>query len=241
MAQSAIATRPMLKRTAIVSFLVVLATAVSAADHRYTFTGSFTSSDVPAYISVGDRFALSFDYNTAATDASADLQEGIFVGAISNLTFSLTPEATGTYAGGTMTGPQFLQLTDNLGGYDSLNFYASSVFPIPGLSFSDAGAHPFASFQFSLYSSLNAFALPNAMGDSLATVLPELDLSDYDNTREVAVIFDGFDTRAYASIESITRDAGASPRVPESGNVALLAMAALTALIAATRRFAGLR
>ncbi len=194
-------------------FLLVLALApLSAQVVTYQFEGVFYHSDVSGYVNVGDTYQLSFKLNLDAEDNLGDLDGGSFTGAISDLTFSLGSGSTGSYAGGTMTGSQFLQLSD--GGFaDSIHFYASHRFSIDGLDFPDAGSAVFSEVSFDLGSTnLTTYNPVSGLGDRLGDVLSlPLELSNFDNSDRVALVFNEFTIGAFASIDSISVSAVPEP------------------------------
>jgi hypothetical protein len=196
-----------MKTAAICSFAFAIH-AGATVDH-YTAKGTFYNSAVPGAIAVGDKFTLTFDYNTSTTDANLDIQYGIFFDAVSNLAFSLDLGSTGNYAGGTMTASQFIQLNDNFSGTDSVDFYVSPAFLPTGLNFGPADGNPFAEFDISLNANnANVFNFNSPSGETLDSVLPALSLGSYDNSAVVSLIFgvEGDRSGAFANITSLTKD-----------------------------------
>ena len=228
-----------MKKLLFAAVAVVFATSVSADLQQYTFKGLFTSSDVPSSIAVGDSYTLTFQLDTSTTDSNASLQDGIFMGAVTDLNFSLNAGSSGNYGGGTMTSSQFLQLSDNYG-YDGVNFYASPAFiPGSGLSFGNAGSLSFAEFGFNLYSnSQNLFNFTADSGQTLDSVLPALNLSSFDNTANVYMVFDNWASRVSGNITSIS--IGSAAKVPDSmGSTGLFVLISMGCLMVFRQRLVG--
>lgn len=207
-----------------------------AGETEYTLEGTFYNSQVPSSISNGDGYTLSFDLDTSAVNVGSG-QNGVFLNAVSNLSFELDAGSTGNYAGGTMAASQFLQLTDNFDGFDLVNFYASSAFVPTGLDFSPAGSDPFVQFSINLYSSNpNTFSLAGGTGQTLDSVLPTLNLASYDNTAEIELVFGDWNDpqRADANITSMTTPTSTS--VPDGGATIALLGCAFSGLAAFSRR-----
>ncbi|MBK9989361.1 MAG: VPDSG-CTERM sorting domain-containing protein [Verrucomicrobia bacterium] len=233
-----------LTRLLPVSITAIIATILSmplagASVIQYTAAGVFNYSQVPTSITIGDKFTLTFDVDTSEVNAGSG-QNGAFMNAVQNLSFSLDSGSTGTYAGGTMTSSQFLQLTDNWYGFDTINFYASSAFLQTGLDFASAGSNPFVEFDINLYSSNpNTFSLSGGSGQTLDSVLPALNLASYDNNASVGLVFGDWNNPlwAYANITSITNQSASS--VPDCGVTIAMLGGALLSLAAVRRRIAG--
>jgi hypothetical protein len=116
---------------------------------------------------------------------------------------------------------------------DTINFYANPNYFITGLSFPDAGQHPFAEFGFNLYSSDQAFSSVGDIGGSLGSLLSgPINLGDYDNMHNVQLVFDDYHTFVYGNIESITVGT-----VPDSLSVGLWCALSVFGLVT-LRRFA---
>lgn len=209
---------PVLPRIASV-FALALALGASARADQYLMKGIFTYSDVSSAISIGDQFTVTFDLNTSDVDANSDIETGVFLDAVSNLTFSLKPGSAGNYGGGVMPGSHFLHLTDNWSGTDLVSFYVTPNFVASGLSFAAAAGNPLLEFNFSLYTNTHdVFSLSLPDGESLGTILPELNLAAYD-TADLHLIFGDWSNpkQAIATITSISRVSS----VPEGDSAGL--------------------
>ena len=208
----------------LIALLLALAVPLTAAaqSFRYTFTGAFYTSAFSTAVKVNDTFSLSFDLNYATADNLAGLANGSFPGAVSNLTFSLTG-GTGTYAGGTMSGGQFLQVTDTavLNSGDLFSFYARPTLGISGLSFPAVDGHAFYEIGFDLQSaSPNFVTFSQTTGQTLGSLLGgnQLLFSDFGaGQTTVSLLAEGGTMLARANITAISASA-----IPEPGTYAAI-------------------
>lgn len=200
--------------------LVVLAGSAHAQQFQYSFSGFITQSDIPAAFRVGDPYRLTFDLNLASVDTSGSAGTAIFMNAVTNLTFALGPSASGSYGTGTMSGSQFLQLSQTDHG-DHINFYASSNYLLnpADLTFPAADGHPFTEVGFNLYSSrADVFDFVFGARQTLGSTLPAIVLAPFDNMADVYLVFDGRNSRIDGNISSITASA-----IPEPSTYVLFA------------------
>jgi hypothetical protein len=219
-------------KTTILLFLAMVGSA-TAQIKNYTFSGVIVSSALPSAFTVGDPYKLSFDLDFSAIDISGSPKVGIFAGAVSNLSFSLGGTAAGSYSGGSMSAKQFLQLNDGANGYDMVNFYASDRFikDPAGLSFPSADGFAFAEIAFSFYTSKDLFSVPAGGGETLGSVLPSLDLKDYDNTVGTFITFDNWTKLVSGDISTISNGA-----VPEPSTYGIGACVFLMILVSMRKR-----
>ncbi len=187
---------------------LILATSASASVDHYTVKGVFWSSAVPTAIAVGDHYTATFDLNLAVTDVDPALATGDFPNAVSNLTFSLDPGSLGNYAGGTMSAPLPLLLTDNNSGYDTVNFYMVTSAPTPGVDFAPADGSPFAGLNCLLTTNItDSVQLTSPLGQTLGSALLPLDQGSFPGGENFHLEFGDWlyhPLWAFSSITSVT-------------------------------------
>lgn len=216
--------------------------ALFAESVRYTLGGTFTMSDVPTSISVGDRYALTFLLDDTVVDINADASLGNFAHAVRELSFTLLSSAVGTYAGGSLTSTGLYAQIDTYhpsipdGAW--LGLSAADDSNTVGFSFGDAdGGLATSLLEFALVPYLpETIMLDEDVGQTLGSVVSQLALGLYDQdapANGVRLYFGGLHgSSASATIDSITLTA-----IPEPAAYAPLMM--LTALLyagAARRR-----
>jgi hypothetical protein len=191
---------------------------------NYTFTGTIERSDLSAAFSVGDRYVVTFALDLGAQDGNWNPQYGGFL-AVYNFAFSLSPGAVGSYTGATMNSPGFLSISQSED-YAYVNFNAwPPNYPDPSIT-----GHMFDSLSLFLYSSNSRLVnFSNAYGDSLGSVLPVLNFSDFDNSKGIEFAFDNYSTRVTGSIDFIAA-------VPEPASTAPI-LASLLFVFAGIHKF----
>src|SRR5688572_26472336 len=101
----------LLHAVALALFLTGSVSLVHASIVSYRATGSFTSSDFPSDIAVGDQFTIDFAFDDSVSDSN-DNGTGQFAGALHHLEFRLLEGSTGQFPGGYLTKPSEIQTSD---------------------------------------------------------------------------------------------------------------------------------
>jgi hypothetical protein len=202
----------------------------------------FTSSDITHSFAVGDRYTLTFDLDTAAVDIDSSATVGHFASAISNLSFSLIPSATGSYTGGRLTSTSLYVYTDTyspvIEGGAWLGISATVTDPhTTGLAFpQDDEEKDVSLIEFALVPfELSTFTLSPEPGQTLQSALGSIDLDLFDQNASghgVRIMFGEFTDLdvATANIDSITQAS-----IPEPASYVMIATS-ITLLYAASVR-----
>lgn len=197
--------------------VLVLCLTVSAAAEivSYTFSGVFTNSNVSNSISVGDRYTLSFFLNTDATDADPAATTARFASAISNLSFTLSPSATGSYGGGTLSSTSLYVYTETYhpviedGAWLGMSASGTDTHTT-GFSFAQDDANQDVSLiEFALIPiQLSTFTLSAEPSQTLQSATGAIDLALYDQSAPahgLRIMFGSASNSASANIDSITQ------------------------------------
>lgn len=134
-----------LRKLAVPCVLSVLPVS-QAALVNYVFTGTFTHSDVPSQIAVGDTYTFSFTLDTESRvsllSSGANGIRADFFGAISNVSFEL--EGSGSYPD--LSGFTTYLKLEQFNGYTDYKIYAGSTY----LQFPHLGSQNVTLFEFTL-------------------------------------------------------------------------------------------
>jgi hypothetical protein len=113
-----------------------------AAVVSYEAKGTFTKSDFPAAIAIGDQFSALFSYEDSVTDTNSSTLSGRFAGALLHFEFHLLPGALGNYLGGSTTSFKPVDTADGVGEGPAAvpdRFYIAAT----GGNFGPLNGHPF--------------------------------------------------------------------------------------------------
>jgi hypothetical protein len=174
-----------------------------AAVVQYEATGTFTRSDFPTEIPVGDQFSVVLAYDDAVTDTNPNALAGRFPGALVYFDFRLMPGATGTYRGGSATVFRPIDTFDGVGEDATAvpdRFYAGAT----GGNFGPLNGHAFGGVllvldDYSHTTSIN----DSGEGQTLNALLGgQLDLQQFKTTL-LRVLADGKNGVAEANITGL--------------------------------------